>query len=196
MNVRRVGSWALAARVLQRTARNLERSIGAALSEEAQALKTEITRGLTTQSPGGQSLARPSPITLAGRKLEGVGGQRALLATLELRRSISAIVRGLGAFVGVPKDARGSDGRSLVRVGEVQEFGHQAFVIRLTPAMRRFLGVLRRRVRGSAPSGRSSSGVIVVRIPARPFLRPAFARFARGSQVRFLRRLQRRLGLP
>ena len=48
-------------------------------------------------------------------------------------------------------------------------------------AMRRFLGVLRQRARGSAPDSDSgSAGTIVVRIPARPFLRPALIRGAAG----------------
>jgi hypothetical protein len=195
--IRRVGQWALAASVLRRTARGLERAIEGTLREEAHDLRNEITRGLTAQAPGGHALAKPSPVTLASRKLEGVGGRRALLATMEMRRAITAVVRGLTAFVGIADDARGSDGRRLAKIAQLQEFGHAPFTVRITPAMRRFFGVLRRRARGRAPErGSGGGGTIVVRIPARPFLRPAFERFARGSQHRFLRRMRRRLGSP
>lgn len=197
MTIRKVGQWAMAARVLRSAAHGLERAMSGSLRSEAQALRSEISRGLTAQAPGGHTLAQPSPVTLASRKLEGVGGRRALLATLEMRRSITAVVRGLTAFVGVPDGARGADGRPLAKIAELQEFGHGPFVVRLTPAMRRFLGVLRSRARGGAArSFRRATGAIVVRIPARPFLRPAFERFSQGARVRFARRVRRRLGLP
>ena len=44
-------------------------------------------------------------------------------------------------------------------------------------------------------SGGSGRGVIVVQVPARPFLRPAFDKFREGASRRFLERVARELGL-
>jgi hypothetical protein len=48
---------------------------------------------------------------------------------------------------------------------------------------------------GKEPTGGSGRGVIVVQVPARPFLRPAFERFSEGASRRFLERVAKELGL-
>jgi hypothetical protein len=45
------------------------------------------------------------------------------------------------------------------------------------------------------PRGGEGSGVLVVRVPARPFLRPAFEAFRKDAGPRFLRRLAAAMGL-
>ena len=47
---------------------------------------------------------------------------------------------------------------------------------------------------GKEPTGGSGKGVVVVTIPARPFLRPAFKKFSEGAQRRFLGRVAAQLG--
>ncbi len=60
---------------------------------------------------------------------------------------------------------------------------------------RRFLFALLRES-GQEPSGESGGGgVVVVTIPARPFMRPAFKEFEKGAQARFLGRVAGLLGL-
>ena len=94
----------------------------------------------------------------------------------------------------MPRKARGKDGKSVVDVAEVQEFGAGPIVIPMTPAMRRFLFALLRRA-GVEKTGGSGRGVVVVQIPARPFLRPAFKQFEKGAQKRFLRRVAALMGM-
>ena len=48
---------------------------------------------------------------------------------------------------------------------------------------------------GKARAPGRSRGVVVVNIPARPFLRPAFKKFSKGAQKRYLRRVARLLGM-
>jgi hypothetical protein len=55
--------------------------------------------------------------------LKGRGGSKALLVHGDLRNAIAVIVQGDEAFVGVPRKARGKDGKSVVDVAQVQEFG-------------------------------------------------------------------------
>jgi hypothetical protein len=193
MSVRKTGDWALARRILAEGPAKLRGSIGTAMRQEAELLRGEIVNGITAQAPGGEAFKPLSPLTLAARKLAGFGGTKALLVRGDLRNSIAAIVRGDEAFVGVPRKARSKDGRSLVDVAQVQEFGSNPIVIPITPRMRRFLFALLRQA-GKEPSGGSGKGVVVVTIPARPFLRPAFKKFSEGAQRRFLGRVAAQLG--
>jgi len=171
----------------------LQQAVGRSLRQEAELLRTEVVRGITRQAPGGEALKPPSDLTLATRKLRGFGGSKSLLVRADLRNAIAAIVRGTEAFVGVPRKARGKDGKSLVDVAQLMEFGSRPIVIPMTPAMRRFLFVLLKKAGKSGGAG-GGRGVAVVRIPARPFLRPAFKKFTQGAQARFLGRVAKQLG--
>jgi len=192
--VRKTGDWALAKRLLASGPAKLKAATGMALRQEAQGLRKEIVQGITKQTPGGKGIKPPSELTLAARRMRGFGGTKSLMVRGDLRNAIAVIVRGDEAFVGVPRKARGKDGKSMVDVAQVQEFGSDPIVIPMTPAMRRFLFALLREA-GKKPTGGSGKGVVVVRIPARPFLRPAFKAFAKGAQKRFLGRVAGLLGM-
>ncbi len=194
MSVRLTGDWRRARRLLEGSARKLRGGLVAAVREEARRAKDEVVRGVRAQAPGGKPLDRPSPLTLASRWLEGVRGRGALQASGELLRAITYVARGLDAFVGVKRSARASDGRSLAKIAEAQERGAGPIAIPMTPAMRRYLGVLRARG-GGEPSGGAGGGVVVVTVPARPFLKPSFEAAVRGARRRLAARVGRRLGL-
>jgi len=188
MSVRKTGDWGAARRVLAAGPVRLKLAIAVALKQEAQLLRKEIVQGLTRQAPGGKSLASPSPLTLATRRMEGFGGSKSLLVRGDLRNAVSVVVKGDEAFIGVPRKARGKGGEVLIDVAQVQEFGSAPMVIPMTPAMRRFLFKAMREA-GIEPGGGSGKGVVVVKVPARPFLRPAFESFKKGAQKRFLARV-------
>ncbi len=192
--VRKTGDWALARRLLTGAPAKLKAAVGTALRQEAHLLRKEIVQGITRQAPGGEPLRPPSPLTLAARKMKGRGGTKALIVRGDLRNAVDAIVKGDEAFVGVPRKARGKDGKPVVDVARVQEFGAGPIVIPMTPAMRRFLFALLRKA-GQEPRGGSGRGVVVVQIPPRPFLRPAFKRFEKGAQKRFLGRVAALMGM-
>ncbi|MCY1036172.1 hypothetical protein OV207_32355 [Corallococcus sp. BB11-1] len=194
MVVSRTGDWARARQLLAAGSSRLEGAMQAALHQEAHALRKEVVQGLTQQAPGGESLRPPSPLTLAARQLAGFSGTKALLVSGVLRNSISVVVEGDEAFIGVPRSAKSPDGESLVDVAQLQEYGGPPVVIPMTPKMRRFLFALLRQA-GQARTGGSGRGVIVTQTPARPFLRPAFARFRQGASRRFLARVAKELGL-
>jgi phage gpG-like protein len=193
-SVRKTGDWAVARRLLAGGPAKLKAAVGTALRQEAQLLRKEIVQGITNQAPGGESIKPPSPLTLAAREMKGRAGTKALMVSGDLRNSVAAIVKGDEAFIGVPRKARRKDGKSLVDVAKVQEFGKGPIIIPMTPAMRRFLFALLRKA-DQEPSGGSSKGVVVVQIPARPFLRPAFKEFQKGVQKRFLGRVAGLMGL-
>jgi len=96
----------------------------------------------------------------------------------------------------VRRDGRGQGGdppAGLLGV-QVQEFGAGPIMIPMTPAMRRFLFALLRKA-GEERSGGTGRGVVVVQIPARPFLRPAFKQFEKRAQKRFLGRVAGLMGM-
>jgi phage gpG-like protein len=194
MAVSRTGDWARARRLLTAAPQRLQAAIGTAVRQEAHALRNEIVQGLTSQAPGGETLKPPSPLTIAARQLEGFGGSKALIVRGDLRNSITVIVQGDEAFIGVSRSARSKDGASMVDLAKLHEFGGPPVIIRITPKMRRFLFALLWQA-GKEPTGGSGRGVIVVQVPARPFLRPAFDKFREGASRRFLERVARELGL-
>ena len=193
MAVMRTGDWARARQLLAAGPQRLRSAIGVAIRQEAQGLRNEIVQGLTSQAPGGEPIKPPAPLTLAARQLEGFGGTKALLVSGDLRNSITVIVEGDEAFIGVPRSARSSGGESLVDLAQLHEYGGPPVVIPITPKMRRFLFALLRQA-GKEPTGGSGRGVVVVQVPARPFLRPAFERFREGASRRFLERVAQQLG--
>ena len=194
MAVSRTGDWARARRLLTAAPQRLQAAIGTAVRQEAHALRNEIVQGLTRQAPGGEPLKPPSPLTIAARELEGFGGTKALIVRGDLRNSITVFVQGDEAFIGVSRSARSKDGASMVDLAKLHEFGGPPVIIPMTPKMRRFLFALLRQA-GKEPTGGSGRGVIVVQVPARPFLRPAFDKFREGASKRFLERVAKELGL-
>ena len=194
MAVSRTGDWARARRLLTAAPQRLQAAIGTAVRQEAHALRNEIVQGLTRQAPGGEPLKPPSPLTIAARELEGFGGTKALIVRGDLRNSITVVVQGDEAFIGVSRSARSKDGASMVDLAKLHEFGGPPVIIPMTPKMRRFLFALLRQA-GKEPTSGSGRGVIVVQVPARPFLRPAFDKFREGASRRFLERVARELGL-
>jgi len=194
MAVRRTGDWSRARAFLSAAPQRLHTAIQTATRQEAQALRNEIVRGITSQAPGGEPLKPPKLLTLAGRRLRKFEGTKALLVRGDLRNSIGVIVEGDQAFVGVLRRAKSASGEDMVNIADVQEFGSQPIVIPITPKMRRYLFALFKEAGISRKLG-PSKGVVVVQVPARPFLRPAFEKFKHGADRRFLERVARELGL-
>ena len=194
MTVQKTGDWALARRILSGAPAKMKVAVNLALRQEAELLRKEIVQGITKQAPGGESFKPLSPLTLAARKMAGFGGTKALMVRGDLRNAISAIVKGDEAFVGVPRKAKDKQGKPVIDVAKVHEFGAGPFVVPMAPAMRRYLFALYAKA-GNARSKGTGKGVVVIRIPARPFLRPAFKAFSKDVQKRFLRRVAGVLGM-
>jgi len=193
MGVSLTGDWGLARRLLAAGPQRLQSGINAALRQEAHALRREVVQGLTQQAPGGTPIRPLAPATIAARQLTGFNGTKALIERGDMRNSVSVIVEGDEAFVGIARTARAKDGRALVDIAELHEFGGAPRVIPITPRMRRFLFAVLRRM-GVQSTGRRGRGVIVVQVPERPFLRPAFERFRVGASRRFLERVGAEMG--
>lgn len=200
MTTRKIGPWRKTRRILAATPIQLSRAVDRVVLQEAQFFRTRVVRGFRSQAPGGKKFKPPSENTIKIRRFLGFGGTKALIVRSDLRNSVKVHRTGRGsAFVGVRRGARGKKGQDLVNVARVHEFGAGPIVIRITDKMRRFLGAAGVLGQGGGGGGGGGGGVgiIVVRIPARPFLRPVFEKHMIGAEAnrRVLWRISRALNL-
>jgi len=196
VRVTKVGDWDAARQFVSTASRRFKEAVDKAVLQEAQFFRTKIVEGLREQAPGGQPFAPLAPTTLAVRRFRGFKGTKALIVRGDLRNSIVVVKQAGGVFVGVLRTAKGKAGQSLVNVAAVHEFGSRPIVLKLSPKARRFLHVAFRSAGLDSPAGdRPSVGIAVIRVPARPFLRPTFEKFGQPEDVsrRFVERVARLL---
>ncbi len=195
MTTRRTGDWDRARSLLATGPARLRGALGALLEQEAQTLRGQIVEGLKNQAPGGKALPPLAATTLAARRMVGAGGSKALLRRGTLPEAIVVRLSGLEAFVGVSGGASAGGGKSAADLAKLHEFGAGPFVVRLSPKARRFLFAMLRQSgqeRGGSEGG--GRGVAVIRIPPRPFLRPAFEAYRKGIRGRIALQVARLLG--
>jgi hypothetical protein len=195
--VTKVGDWSLARRILTSASRRFKDAIDKAVLQEAQFFRTKIVEGLREGAPGGQAFAALAPTTLAIRRFRGFKGTKPLVVRGDLRNSIAVVKQADGVFVGVLRTAKGKSGQSLANIAATHEFGSRAIAVKLTPKARRFLHAAFRSAGLDAPDAdRKTRGIAVIRIPARPFLRPVFEEHGKPEDVsrRFLDRVAKLLG--
>lgn len=198
---RKTGDWKRGQRLIEQAARAAPEALRRALLQEAHQLRGQMVQGIADQAPGGKRFRPLSAWTLAIRRLKGGSHTKALIDTGSLRASITVHNPSPNrVFVGLLRTQRHKSGRGIVNIGVVHEFGAGPFVVRVTPKMRRFLAVVARKA-GMPAGGGGGRGYVVIRIPARPFVRPTWERFGRLADIRqrlqtsFSKLLRRELGL-
>lgn len=197
MPVIKVGDWNLARRILATASPKLRMALDRATLQEAHFMRGKIIEGLVSQAPGGKTFKPISNATLAIRKFKRFSGTKALLVRGDLKNSISVKRESDGCFVGILRTARGRGGAPIANVAELNEFGSRPIVIPVTPKMKAFLAAAFRRGGGGSGGtggGGGGLGVIVVQIPARPFIRPVAEKFY-GNRHEVSSRFLRRVGI-
>lgn len=194
MIIHKIGEWKEAQELLKAGPERINKALKKAIAQEGlhftKLIKQNIQKGLDPplKSAGG-GRDKSGRFLKTGRK----GGSKPLIATGDLLGSITSITsdNGLSAFVGIPRAARGHQGQ-VVRLAAIHEFG-ATIVVKITEKMRRFLfGVL---FKDKKPKGTPNKrGFLIIHIPARPFVRPAFEEGAKGAAERFIGRLAKLLG--
>lgn len=212
------GDWEKARTILNNV-EGMRNAIDSAVLAEAHHARREIIKGITSQSPGGRDFVKLSKLTLVLRRAGGFRGSKALIVTASLRNSVTVkrVDRGR-AFVGVLRGAQRPDGSEQFNVARVHEMG-ATITIRVTPRMRKWLMATLReanlgnkgqgrdkrsgrytkgRWRPSGGSGGLARGVLVIRIPARPYIQPVIERIYSDPialQQRFAMRISQRMKL-
>lgn len=204
ITITHTGDWARAAMILRTAPAKLRLAMDRAVLAEAHFFRRKVVEGFRTQAPGGQHFKPLSPLTLAIRRFRGINSTKALIVHGDLRNSISVFHRmnplGAEAFVGVKRGARGRQGQDLVNIAEIHEFGAGPIIIPVTDAMRRFFFAMLRKEQPGGTEGTGGGGFrrgfLIVKIPARPFLRPVAEKWFDGPQaaIRFQRRVAANLG--
>jgi hypothetical protein len=195
--IKKVGAWSRVGKLLAAAPKRMREAVDKALMQEAQFFRTKIVEGIREQAPGGKAFAPLAPTTLAIRRLRGFKGTKALLVQGDLRNSITVVKEGDRVFVGVLRSAKGRAGQPLVDVASVHEFGSRPIAVKLTPKSRAFLhAAFKRAGLDSTSTGKPTTGIAIIRVPARPFLAPVFEKYADPDQVsrRFLDRVAKNLG--
>ncbi len=177
------GAWAQASRITQTMAAKFERATDRAVMKEAHRLRGLIIRNVTGGGgPSGAPFAPLAPSTIVMRMFKfRFGGTKPLTHTAALRNSISVVKLGKSVFVGVLRKAS----KKGVNIAELMEFGSKQYTIKMSPKMRRFLMKAFRNAGlvSSGSKGSKGGGVLVIRIPARPFVGPTVDKEAKPADV-------------
>ena len=145
MAVRRFGQWAKAKQVLgTNLGARLARALRQATVKNAMLLVREIKRGIVSQAPGDQPF-----MNLAESTIKRKGSSKALIDTGFLVASITQLILGDRAFVGLLRGTRNKTGDELVNIGAIMEYG--------------------------ATINHPNGAVII--IPPRPFLHPVMEKY-------------------
>jgi phage gpG-like protein len=195
--IRKTGSWRAVEQLLAKAPKRVSAAIDSALLEDAQFFRKKIVEGIREQAPGGQAFHPLAPTTLAVRRFRGFKGSKALIVGGDLRNSITVTRVGNKVFVGVLRTARGKAGQPLVNVAAVHEYGSRPIVMKLTPKALRFLHAVFRKAGLDERARRGpSTGIAILRVPARPFMGPVYDKYGADREAvsrRFLERVARKL---
>ena len=119
MSVSRFGDWEKAKQVLgSNLGARLAQALRQATVKNAMLLVREIKKGITSQAPGGVPFAQ-----LAQSTIERKGSSKALIDTGFLLASITQIILGDRAFVGLLRGARNKEGDEMANIGAIMEYG-------------------------------------------------------------------------
>lgn len=178
----KVGAWEKATALLATAGARAKHAARQAVLQEAHFFRKKIVEGMREQAPGGKAFKPLAPTTMAIRQAMGFKGEKALIRRGDLRNSIKVEETSSVVFVGVLNNATNKDGKKLVNIGITHEFGGRPVVLPVTPKMRKFLHFAFEKA-GLPPKDGLPTGVIVVRVPARPFLSPVFQKYGSKAQV-------------
>lgn len=180
MLAQKIGDWKKLEKILGRAPKEVLKASKKVILKEGEFFRTKIVEGIRSQAPGGKAFKPLSPTTIAVRQFKGFRGTKALVRTGTLWSSVKVYDSPEGVFIGVHRTRKGKDGKSLVDIATIQEYGSGPIVVQVTPKMRALLMGAFRKAGLAGPYGKGS-GIIVTKVPARPFLRPVFEKYGPGT---------------
>ena len=187
MHIVLTGDWAKLIARYKSTAGGMHGAIEKALHQEGEFYVKKIVNGIESKAPAGKPFIPLKQSTINTRKALGFRSAKPLKESKDLINSVGYKVRDYVLFVGVLAESRRKDGKDAVKLANIHEFGHGPILIKVTPAMRAFLAInVFKNDLQQTKNKKSGTGVIVVNIPARPFLGPIYERYAEGTGVKRL----------
>ncbi len=196
MKVTKSGQWKRAGAMILAAATRLQSAINGAVTMEAHRARKEAIQGISRGAPGGKKFKPLADTTRAVRRaLRGTKRPKPLQETGEFKKAI--VVRSfpskLTAFCGILRQQRGTDGRPLVNVAAVHEFGAGPFAVAMTNRSRRFFFW----AIGTGGLATDQTGghekAFVITVPPRPVFGPVWDMMRGGSRSRIEQEVQRRM---
>jgi hypothetical protein len=184
IQIKLLGDWQRASAITSSMAARFEKAQERAVLQEAHRLRGLIVQNITS---GGQLAGAPfaglSPGTLVVRAFRGFGGTKPLMVTGALRNSVSVVKLAGGAVFGGIRRGTTKGGKGGANLAELHEYGG-SWTQRMTARQRRFLAAAYRRAGQKFGTGAPGSGMLRIRIPARPYVGPVVQRFAQPEDVK------------
>ena len=118
MGVKRTGPWSQTAKRLHTVEKRLAHAIHHASVVNALGLVEAVQQGIVNQAPGGQAFVPLAPSTIARK-----ASSKALIDSGVLINAITHRVKDDKVFVGLLRGARYKEGKELVNVGAIMEYG-------------------------------------------------------------------------
>ena len=176
---------------------SISKAVSLVLAQEAFRLSNEMKNGLRAQKPGGKQIRPLSKMTILLRGFRGGSGPthtKSLIDSASMVDSVQAKRKNKYHYTaGVHRNARSKDGKKLVNIAAIHEYGTKWYTVTVTPKMHRFsvalflAGILQ----APWPIGKK----LRRKIPARPWLRPAHEVWEKDADTRFTVALAAALGV-
>lgn len=158
-----VGDWAKSQKILAAAPADLKQAMAKALLQEALYLLNELRKNFKKVAP-------PNAASTIKQK----GSSKPLVNHRDLYNAMQITPTNPKdeVFIGIPAatKARGGKGAALVKLIDIHENG-KIIIQHMTDKQRRFLHAM---LGNKGQHGGGSGGIIIIHIPARPFIRPTF----------------------
>ncbi len=172
-NIELTGDWEQAREYLAAAPQDIDDALDAAVRALAEYFVGRIKKKI------GSNVGPPNAKSTVMQKKRS----KTLIDTGDMRNAVTVVDAGKhSAFIGIPRNASARRGGSIANLAEIHEKG-RTIVQAMTPKQRRFLAALFKNA--PPPTSSKGTGVIVIHIPARPFIAPVFEEEAPQAAERF-----------
>lgn len=198
LRVEKVGQWPEVRNAMNLAGTRMGKAISLAIKQEANFLRDEIKSNLKSGGTKyGKGFKRLAKNTLAARKIARIRSTQPLKAKSKLINAIRTHRKGKNSyFIGVSNKVRASKGGRLADVAQKNEEGAKIIIdtAKVGGAYLRFLGYLFSKSGGSGSGGRKGRRIIVINIPARPFIQPVYDKLY-SNRIKVKARVYKRVAL-
>lgn len=176
---------------------SISKAVSTVLAHEAFLLSNEMKNGLIDQKPGGKQIRPLSRMTILLRGFRGGRGPthtKALIDSASMVDAVQAKRKNKYHYTaGVHRNVRSKDGKKLINIAAIHEYGTRQYTVTVTPKMHRFSIALY--MAGILKAPWRIGQKLKRKIPARPWLRPAHEVWEKDADTRFTLALGAILGV-
>ncbi len=168
LGVALIGDWKLAKKILATAPAAFDRALKNAIRHEA-----EVIAGMMRKK-----IASNVPPPNAASTVQNKGSSKTLIETGKMRQEVQVVWKGkFQAVIGIPSKAKGG----VSSLADIHENG-RVIIQQMTDKQRKFLHAKF----GGGGGGGGGTGIIVIHIPARPFIKPVFEAYQAKAKDKFL----------